>query len=375
MSSETMPAGEICSFQSGGGAAIYQIPIREFPILWGYAYLVLTEQEGISYRVLIDTGSGYGASNEHLEAGIRRAGELSGQDLSFANLTHVLITHGHIDHFGGLSFVRPRTSAQLGVHELDLRNLTNHEERLAMVARRLEGYLIEAGVLADRVGSIIQMYTLTKNLYTSVRVDFTYEAAGMRLGPFEMLHVPGHCAGHVVIRLHDILFSGDQVLADISPHQSPEHLTLSTGLQHYLTSLDSLQNWAGGVRLTLGGHQAMITDLPRRIAQIRDLHRERLQRVSELLEEPHSIAEISRSLFGEVHGYNILLALEETGAHVEYLYQRGQLGIANLQEIAATNQPKTILYQRLRRDLPTGSYPPQLHKAALIEAVMTDQKE
>jgi glyoxylase-like metal-dependent hydrolase (beta-lactamase superfamily II) len=229
-----------------------------------------------------------------------------------------------------------------------------------MVARRLEGYLIEAGVTGDHVASIIQMYTLTKNMYTSVRVDFTYEAAGMRLGPFEMLHVPGHCAGHVVIRLHDVLFSGDQVLADISPHQSPEHLTLSTGLQHYLSSLDALERWASDVRLTLGGHQAVITDLPRRIAQIRDLHRERLQRTLGLLEEPHSIAEISHTLFGEVHGYNILLALEETGAHIEYLYQRGQLGIANLQDIAATNQPKTILYQRLRRDQPTGGYLPQV---------------
>ena len=66
----------------------------------------------------------------------------------------------------------------------------------------------------------------------------------MRLGPFEMLHVPGHCAGHVAIRLHDVLFSGDHVLERTSPHQSPERLTLSTGLDHYLKSLEALRSRA-----------------------------------------------------------------------------------------------------------------------------------
>ena len=36
------------------------------------------------------------------------------------------------------------------------------------------------------------------------------------------------------------------------------------------------------------------------------------------------------SLFGPRAGYTRLLALEEAGAHVEYLFQRGELGIANL---------------------------------------------
>jgi glyoxylase-like metal-dependent hydrolase (beta-lactamase superfamily II) len=349
--------------------------MQAFPFLWGYAYLVLAEQDGIQYRVLIDSGSGFGESNNHLEVGLKTAEGLSGQDLSLPSLTHILITHGHIDHFGGLGYVRPRTPALLGIHELDLRNLTNYEERLAMVARRLEVYLFEAGVPAEQVASLIQLYMLTKNLYSSVRVDFTYEALGMHLGPFEMLHVPGHCAGHVVIRLHDVLFSGDHVLADTSPHQSPEHLTLSTGLQHYLGSLDALDRWTSGVRLTLGGHEDVITDLPKRIAEIRGLHRERLQQVLELLENPRTIADISQSLFGEVHGYNVLLALEEAGAHIEYLYQRGLLGIANLQEIAKNDRPATILYQRLRVDQPTGSFTPLLHQAALAERVANDQKE
>ena len=199
------------------------------------------------------------------------------------------------------------------------------------------------------------MYKITKSLYQAVPVDFTYEALGMRLGPFEMLHVPGHCPGHVVIRLHDVLFSGDHVLAEISPHQAPECITLSTGLEHYLHSLEVVRPWVKGVQLTLGGHENPITDLNGRLNEIRAIHVQRLQQVLDILQAPLTIAQVSRKLFGEVNGYNILLALEETGAHVEYLYQRGLLSIENLADLENGGNLIPIRYRCITSQ--TASYP------------------
>jgi glyoxylase-like metal-dependent hydrolase (beta-lactamase superfamily II) len=169
----------------------------------------------------------------------------------------------------------------------------------------------------------------------------------MILGAFEMLHVPGHCAGQVVIRLHDVLFSGDHVLSGISPHQSPERLVPYTGLSHYLESLDLLNGWAGGVKLTLPGHNEPIKDLPARITEIRTLHAERLAGTLDFLYEPHNITEVSHHLFKNVSGYNALLAVEEAGAHVEYLHQHGFLRIANLEEFKSHDSPVPIRYQAL----------------------------
>jgi glyoxylase-like metal-dependent hydrolase (beta-lactamase superfamily II) len=348
MENQSVPR-RVTRFETSAGAQIFLIPVQVFSMLWGNVYLVLVNDEygGDPYRVLIDTGSGYGDSNQHLETGLQSISDQLGKPLGWADLTHILITHGHIDHCGGLSYVIDRSSAQVGVHELDLSNLTNYEERLALVTRRLNTFLIEAGLSADQYLGLFNLYKATKNLYRSLEVDFTYEAIGMRLGPFEILHVPGHCAGQVVIRLHDVLFSGDHILEQTSPHQSPEGLTLSTGLGHYFRSLRDLSAWADGIRLTLGGHENPILDLPGRIAEIQHLHAERLQLVLELLEEPHTIHEVSRVLFGEVHGYNVLLALEEAGAHVEYLAQRGQLGIDNLPEYESSDLPLPIRYRRL----------------------------
>ena len=340
-------AFEIRAYTTASGARIFQIPVQQFPGLWGWVYLVLIEGEETPLRVLIDSGSGFGESNQNLEAGLKAAGELADRRLALEDLTHILITHGHIDHFGGLSYLRPRTGALIGVHELDLRILTHYEERLEVVGRRLAQFLLEAGVDEGEREELLRMYRITKNLYHSIQVDFTYEAAGMRLGPFELLHTPGHCAGHVVIRLEDVLFCGDHVLERTSPHQSPEHLTLSTGLDHYLRSLNELKTWAPDVRLVLGGHEGPVMDLAGRIEAIQRLHFERLDKVLDLLGQPATIAEISRSLFGEVRGYNALLAVEEAGAHVEYLYQRGKVRIVNLHELEQGQGGTALVYQRL----------------------------
>jgi glyoxylase-like metal-dependent hydrolase (beta-lactamase superfamily II) len=331
------------TFETNGGARIFRIPMNVFPDFWAYAYLVLVEGQ----FVLIDTGSGFGDSNAHLEAGFDQASRVAGQKIHIEDLTHILITHGHIDHFGGLVFLLERTNALVGIHELDLGNLTNYEERVAIAENRLKAYLVEAGVREDKREGILNMYRVNKMLSHSVKVDFTYEAIGMRLYSFEMLHVPGHCAGHVVIRLHNILFSGDHVLGRISPHQSPERLTLYTGLGHYLDSLTLLEKWADGLPLTLAGHDDPIPNLLVRLAEIQLEHASRLKLTMDFLTEPHTIADVSKELFGSVYGYHVLLAIEEAGAHVEYLHQRGLLRIVNMDELESDTCPVVTRYQRI----------------------------
>lgn len=341
-------SSEIRAFTSHSGARIFQLPLELFPGFWGYAYLVVIDQADLPpMRVLIDTGSGLSSSNEDLEAGLVAASQMIGSRVNLADLTHVFITHGHIDHFGGLGYIRPRTSAKIGVHELDWRIIANYEERLVVAARRLEVFLIEAGLNAEQRASLQEMYQLTKALYHSVPVDFTYESCGMRIGPFEILHVPGHCAGHVVFRLDEVLFAGDHILAEISPHQSPERITLSTGLEHYLRSLDAVRTWGTGIELVLGGHKEPVCVLEQRIQEIKDTHHRRLEQTLNVLNKPGTISDVSKALFSNAHGYNVLLALEEAGAHVEYLYQHGQLAIDNLSELERNPEPLPILFKRL----------------------------
>jgi len=94
-----------------------------------------------------------------------------------------------------------------------------------------------------------------------------------------------------------------------------------------------------GVRLALGGHEEPIPDLPSRVDAIIAFHRERLAAVKAACAEPRTVVEVARALFGAQEGYGVILAIEEAGAHVEYLHERGQLRIVNVEEIAVARDP------------------------------------
>ena len=120
--------------------------------MWANTYLVKTGDD----LNLIDTGSGSEKSNADLAAGLAQAG------FRFEDLTQILLTHGHIDHFGGLVYLRERTDAPIGVHELDLQTVAHHEERLALMTRRVKAFLSQAGVPDEHRDELIQMYRFTK---------------------------------------------------------------------------------------------------------------------------------------------------------------------------------------------------------------------
>jgi glyoxylase-like metal-dependent hydrolase (beta-lactamase superfamily II) len=322
------------SFTTSRGARVFAIPVEAFPNFWAYAYLVQTDD----MLTLIDTGSGSDRSHASLQAGFEQASVALGKPVSFADLTHILITHGHIDHFGGLARLRELTGARVGIHELDVQTVVHHEARLSMLGRKLNEFLEQSGVSLEERGDLMRMYRFTKTVYHSVPVDYTFEAVDMQVGPFEMLHVPGHCPGHVAIKLEDVIFCGDHVIENIIPHQSPEELTPFMGLRHYLESLSVFQRWAEDVRLVLSGHDAPIPNLNARIAEIRANLSHRLGQTLNGFSEPRTIAEVNTLVYGEIGGYNSLLVLEKMGAYVEYLYQRGVLEISNLSELEGDGQ-------------------------------------
>ncbi len=87
-------------FQSNAGARIYRIPLELFPFLSGYAHLVFIDD----IVALIDVGSGFGDSNNQLEVGMNELRTKYGERANWEDINYVLITHGHLDHFGGLRY-------------------------------------------------------------------------------------------------------------------------------------------------------------------------------------------------------------------------------------------------------------------------------
>lgn len=328
--------------ETSGGRTVYGLSLETFPAFYGNVYVI---DDG-SRRVLVDCGSGFGSSNEQLVKGLESLTEHGGT-VRLEELDAVLITHGHIDHFGGLQFVREKSPAPVAIHPLDRRVLSRYEESVVTASHRLGTFLAHSGLSEESRDRILAMYKAQKVRFHSLPVDLTLEEGepvvdgrGQDL-ELEVFHVPGHCPGQVCLKVDDVLLTADHVLSRITPHQAPESLTLHTGLSHYLASLRRVEK-LDGVRLGLGGHELPMDDVAGRARDIRGVHQERLEQIADLCREPQTTLDVSKKLFGTLGGYGILLGLEETGAHIEYLYQRGELAISNLDEVSESPTAATL---------------------------------
>jgi glyoxylase-like metal-dependent hydrolase (beta-lactamase superfamily II) len=321
--------------ESSGGARVCGLPLEVFPDFWAYAYVVQKDE----FCVLIDTGSGTEKSHQDLLDGLQKVG------IQASNLTHILLTHAHIDHYGGLSPLRPLTQAKIGVHELDVQTIAYHAENQALLGHRFASFLAETGLTEESRDHLLSMYHFTEAFYRSVPVDITYEAMDMQLGPFEFIHLPGHSPGHVAIRVDDVVFCGDMVVAGITPHLSAESIQPYSGLDHYLESLSLLRHWARNARWILNGHDQTVSDLPAQIEGTRENICRRIGRGMDALAQPLSMEEICLAIYGNMDGYNQLLVMEKTGAYVEYLYAHGLIGVTNPTELG---QGQPARYRRFR---------------------------
>jgi glyoxylase-like metal-dependent hydrolase (beta-lactamase superfamily II) len=324
-------------FTTRSGIRLYRLPLEVFPHFIAYAYVVL----GLDVPTLIDTGSGLGESNTHLLSGLNALHDEFGEAFRVSDLRRTLVTHGHIDHFGGLAFIaREAPQAEIGIHPLDRRILTAYEERILVATKDLRVYLERAGLSPESMPQFIQMYGFAKQHVQSVPTHLTLDEAHPLPG-LEFIHTPGHCSGQICIRIEDILLTADHILPRTTPHQSPESITRATGIGHYLEALQRIQQ-VTGIRLGLGGHEEPMTDLNTRIEDIRASLMRKLERVQDVLRdsaEPLTIKAISKALYAEKQGYDILLALLQTGALVEYWYERGHLAVSNLDEVEQAANP------------------------------------
>ncbi len=337
MASEKRVLPDVKRFESRAGVRIYRIACDAFPGLVANIYLLLEAGP----PTLVDTGSGFGEANKQLLEGLDKVRSEFGESVTLADVKRIVITHGHIDQFGGLAFLHRKVpQAEIAIHELDVRILTAYEERVAVAKKAFRHFLQQAGVGPDLLPPFMELYGFSKKNVPSLPVTHTL-VDNQQFDGLRFIHTPGHCPGQVCIGLGEVLLSADHILPEISPHQAPESIMPYTGLGHYLESLDKVAR-IEGFDFALGGHQSPIPDVYKRIVEIREGHERKLDKIMTIIREspdPLTMKEISKQLYTRVAGFHVLLALEEVAAHVEYLYQHGKLTIANLEEYQREENP------------------------------------
>ena len=323
-------------FVSNSGVRVYRIACQVFPEFSGRVYLLL----GMPDVTLIDTGSGQKHSTRQILDGLAAVRTEFGESFRPADIGRILITHAHIDHFGGLAELVNLTGAAVGVHALDSRMVAAYNERAAAYNLSFDRFLRLTGVEPDRRKMVLEAFVYAKDFAKSVPVDFAL-ADGDQLDQVRVVHTPGHSPGHVCLAVDNILLAGDHLLARTVSQQWPESVAPYTGLGHYLESLEKVARMEG-IDLVLGGHEPPIRDVGQRIEEIRTTHSRRLDRVLDIVgsaQDPLTVDEISERMYSRPEGLQAMLALCDVGARVEYLDQRGKLAIVNAEECEGQNDP------------------------------------
>jgi glyoxylase-like metal-dependent hydrolase (beta-lactamase superfamily II) len=148
--------------------------------------------------------------------------------------------------------------------------------------------------------------------------------AGDDVDGWEVEVLRGHADGHIVLRRDGVLLAGDSILMRISPVVGLYPNSRPDPLGDYLVTLARLEELAP--RVAYAGHGPSIDDTAGRARELREHHRERIDRTQAALgAEPVNAWQVSFELFpAELVGGQRRFAVAETLAHLERLVFEGR---------------------------------------------------
>lgn len=294
-----------------------EVPLPNNPLKYTNSYLV----RGGERDLLVDTGMNREECLSALKSAFERL-RVEREGLAVA------VTHLHADHIGLVGELNPKEVYFSAVEaEIVRRMFESPMEYWEEIIR----HYIKNGFPEGEAEKMLRMHPGIR--YTSLKeVDFTEIRDGdeIEVGDVVLrsIETPGHSPSHMCFLMDRILFSGDHVLNDITPNITWWPV-MEDSLESYLRSLDKIGRIEA--ELVLPGHRRYWTDLRKRVEELRQHHRKRLQEAFAALNEPKTAWEVAPSItwdlkyerWEEVNVVQKWFAVGETMAHLEHLCKMG----------------------------------------------------
>ncbi|MDP3711164.1 MAG: MBL fold metallo-hydrolase [Mycobacteriales bacterium] len=281
--------------------------------------------------VCVDAGWAIEESREQLATALASIGA------GLGDIRRFLVTHVHRDHYTQGPVLRREfgTTVSLGLGDKPTLDLLQQPDRSPLIDQ-LEQLTCHGAVeLADLMGSFMRGHRVDQGQWESPDEWLTggpVALAGGRV--LDAVETPGHTAGHLVF--HDtaagVMFTGDHVLPTITPSIGFEPAVTEDPLGAFLSSLRVVRERPDAVLLP--AHGPVADSVHARVDELIAHHGRRLeQSLAAVHQGATSAFEAAGVLrwtrrehkLASLDPFNAMLAVFETGAHLDLLAAQGTL--------------------------------------------------
>jgi glyoxylase-like metal-dependent hydrolase (beta-lactamase superfamily II) len=281
---------------------------------------------------LVDSGPNSGTSLDELQH------QLAGVGRSIDDIELIVLTHQHIDHLGLIDIIANHSGAEVAAIDKVVDFVGHFSQDAGKDDEFAAGVMLKNGIPKEIVQALRTVSAAFRSWGASVSVTRPLrdgELLELRDRTLQALHRPGHSPSDTIFWDEErrILIAGDHLIKHISSNalisrplqaRDGEVAERPKALLTYLNSLRKTRELPA--EIVLSGHGEPITDHVSLIDQRLDFHRQRAEKIFELIaEEPRSGYDIARALFGNVAVTQAYLTLSEVLGHVDLLLEDGRV--------------------------------------------------
>ncbi len=294
---------------------------------------------------LIDTGPGDPKSFRAISDSLGSLG------LKLSDVSRILNTHEHVEHFAGDEIIKKNSGAQVSAHKKAANVIQNFSDFVLQLFATVKEADID-----PKMRAVAERYLAFQSSISSTKVEKQLSDGDLiDLGQFSLktIHTPGHAPGHICFYDEErkILFSGDHVIGIGTPFvgygiidmivdrvaskmgvKNVEHGNIT----HYINSLERLLPL--DIKLILPAHGPIVTEPHKKIREDMDRKLLREQMILKTLEGGEETLEsLTQKVYGSLQLDHLLKG--STLAYIDRLLELGKI-----EKVIKENQ----IYYRLK---------------------------
>jgi len=283
--------------------------------------------EGDEGNLLIDAGWNTPEAFSTLKEELRTKG------FEFKDISQIVITHLHPDHYGLAGKIRELSGAKIALSEIETHMLNSRYVDVTLLLSGVTRLLRSNGVPESELSQLSEASLPAREFVIPASPDVKLKAGrkvSVGLFEFEVLSTPGHSPGHICLYepKRKLLFTGDHILPDITPNVGLHPQSGGNPLGDYLNSLRDLKKLE--VTFAFPGHGSVFNGLKLKIEDLFYHHEQRKSAIVKVVQgEMKTAYEIAKEIpwvpgaddvsFQDLLAFDKRLAVLETLAHLQLL--------------------------------------------------------